>query len=80
MRSQPATEEDEEDYATLADDLLIGADAIALFVFGDVRHRRRIYYYATEAKVRMPTFRMGNVICARKSTLLEWIVEQERRV
>ncbi len=62
----------------LADDLLRGADAIALFVFGDVKHRRKVYYYAGEAKVRMPTFRMGNVICARKSSLLDWIDRQER--
>jgi len=27
--------------------------------------------------VRMPTFRMGNVICARKSTLRNWIEIQE---
>jgi hypothetical protein len=25
----------------------------------------------------MPTFRMGNVICARKSKLLDWIEQQE---
>jgi len=63
---------------TLADDLLRGADAIALFVFGDAGQRRKVYYYAGEAKVRMPTFRMGNVICARKSKLLDWIESQER--
>ena len=63
--------------ATLAEDLLRGADAIALFVFGDVKQRRKVYYYASEAKVRMPTFRMGNVICARKSKLLDWIERQE---
>jgi hypothetical protein len=27
--------------------------------------------------VRMPTFRMGNVICARKSKLIGWIEQQE---
>jgi hypothetical protein len=62
---------------TLADDLLRGADAIAEFVFGSAKHRRKVYYLATEAKLRMPVFRIGSVICARKSTLIEWIERQE---
>jgi len=62
LRAGPATG---EVCPTLADDLLCGADAIAIFVFGDAKARRKVYYYAGEAKVRMPTFRMGNVICAR---------------
>ena len=74
MRAGPATE---EACPTLADDLLRGADAIAIFVFGDAKARRKVYYYAGEAKVRMPTFRLGNVICARKSTLRNWIEIQE---
>jgi len=74
LRAGPATE---EACPTLADDLLRGADAIAIFVFGDAKARRKVYYYAGEAKVRMPTFRMGNVICARKSTLRNWIEIQE---
>lgn len=74
MRAGPATE---EVCPTLADDLLRGADAISIFVFGDAKQRRKVYYYASEAKVRMPTFRMGNVICARKSKLMEWIEYQE---
>jgi hypothetical protein len=61
----------------LADDLLRGADAIAEFVFGSAKHRRKVYYLATEAKLRMPVFRIGSVICARKSTLIEWIERQE---
>jgi hypothetical protein len=74
LRAGPATE---KACPTLADDLLRGADAIAVFVFGDASARRKVYYYAGEAKVRMPTFRMGNVICARKSKLLDWIEAQE---
>ena len=62
---------------TLADDLLHGAEAIAIFVFGSVSHRRKVYYYASDAKVRMPVFRFGNVICARKSKLIAWIEAQE---
>lgn len=74
MRAGPATE---KACPALADDLLRGADAIAIFVFGEAKARRKVYYYAGEAKVRMPTFRMGNVICARKSRLLDWIEQQE---
>lgn len=62
----------------LADDLLHGADSIAEFVFGNVRHRRKVYYLATGAKIRrLPVFRMGSVLCARKSKLIEWIEQQE---
>lgn len=73
-RVQPATG---ELCPTIADDLLRGADAIAVFVFGSQKHRRKVYYYATDAKARMPVFRIGNVICARKSTLIGWIERQE---
>ncbi len=62
----------------LGDDLLHGADEIARFVFGDASHRRRVYYYASNAKIRMPIFRIGNVVCARKSRLLDWVSTQER--
>lgn len=64
---------------TLADDLLHGADAIAAFVFGDAKQRRKVYYYAGEAKLQLPVFRIGSVICARKSKLLEWVERQEAR-
>jgi hypothetical protein len=73
-RAQPATG---EVCPTIADDLLRGADEIARFVFGSPKHRRKIYYYATDAKVRMPVFRIGTIICARKSRLIEWIERQE---
>jgi hypothetical protein len=74
-RAGPATG---EVYLTIADDLLRGADEIARFVFGSTKHRRKVYYYATDAKVRMPVFRIGSVIHARKSKLIEWIERQER--
>ena len=74
LRAGPATG---EACPALADDLLRGADAIAQFVFGDVRQRRKVYYYASEAKVKLPIFRIGNVICARKSKLIDWIEQQE---
>jgi hypothetical protein len=57
------------------DDILRGADAIAAFVYGDKRHRRKVYNLAATSS--MPTFKLGAIICARKSTLLNWMKAQE---
>ena len=72
----PATE---ESCPTLAEDLLRGAEEIAIFMFGDVKHRRKVYYLTGEAPRGLPHFKMGSVICARKSTIRAWIAEQEGR-
>ncbi len=56
----------------LADDILKGADAIAEFIGED----RRAVYHAVR-KGTIPTFRIGENIRARKSTLLAWIAAQE---
>jgi hypothetical protein len=61
----------------LCDDILNGADAIAKFVFGDSKHRRKVYYLTGDAKKGIPYFKIGSLICARKSTLLRWIEQQE---
>ena len=53
-----------------------GAGEIAEFLFGDASERRRVYHLA--ASRQLPVFRLGNVICARESTLLDWITQQER--
>ena len=60
----------------LAEDLLRGADAIAEFFFGTRSERRKIYHLAESS--RLPVFRMGSVLCARKSRLLSWIEDQEQ--
>ncbi len=60
----------------LSDDLLEGADAIAEFVFGRAAMRRKVYHLAQDKK--FPVFKLGSKICARKSTLLQWIEAQER--
>jgi hypothetical protein len=60
----------------LADDLLRGADEISEFFFGSRTERRKIYHLAESS--RLPVFRMGSVLCARRSRLLAWIEEQER--
>lgn len=59
----------------LARDLLRGADKIAEYVFGDSAQRRKIYHLAEKSK--LPVFRLGAVLCARKSSLISWIEEQE---
>lgn len=63
--------------APLSDDLLIGADAIAAFVYGDTQQRRKIYHLAQTN--RIPVFKLGSSVCARRSTLLRWIEQQELR-
>ena len=62
----------------LADDILEGAEAIAEFLFGSPEFRRKIYYLAECSK--LPIFRLGSVLCARKSVLLRFISGQEDRV
>ena len=62
------------DNQPIAADILRGADEIAAFLGLD---RRAIYHAASRAK--LPTFRVGAIICARRSTLLAWIAEQEKR-
>lgn len=62
---------------TLAEDVLHGAEEIAEFLFGDRRLRRKVYYLAESS--RLPVFRYGARLNARRSTLLQWIAEQEQR-
>lgn len=61
----------------LSQDLLHGAKAIAVFVYGsdDETSTRRIYHAVD--KLGLPTFRMGSTICARRSSILKWIERQE---
>lgn len=61
----------------LADDLLEGADEIAEFIFGKRGGRRKVYYLAETS--RLPVFRLGAQLCARRSVLLRWISGQESR-
>ena len=61
----------------LAHDLLRGAEEIAVFLFGSKLHRRKVYHLAETS--RLPVFRLGSVLCARRSVLLDWIEKQEQR-
>jgi hypothetical protein len=58
----------------LHDDLLEGADAIAVFIFGDASKRRKVYHLQDS----LPLFRLGNSLCARKSSLISMIEAQEK--
>lgn len=59
-----------------ATDILRGGDAIAEFIYGDPVRKRSIYHLVRTAQ--LPVFRLGNVICARRSALIAWIAEQEQ--
>ncbi|WP_441256203.1 DNA-binding protein [Bradyrhizobium sp. 482_C4_N1_1] len=62
----------------IADDLLEGAEAIARYMFGTgtATKRRRVYHLAATSD--LPLFRLGEIICGRRSTLLAWIAEREQ--
>ena len=59
-----------------AKDLLRGADAIAAFLFDDAGMRRKVYHLV--ATSNLPVFKLGSMICARKSVLLQWVQRQEQ--
>ena len=60
----------------LGDDMLEGAAAIAKYLFGSQKHRRKVYYLAGTSK--LPIFRLGAMLCVRKSVLAEFITGQEK--
>lgn len=62
----------------LGDDLLIGAEAIAEYLFGDPKFRRRVYHLVR--KGALPTFKYGDTLCARRSTLLKDVAHREQAV
>lgn len=62
---------------TLAPDLLRGAKEISEFLFGTDGECRKVYHLAETSQI--PIFRLGSLLCARKSVLMEWIASQERR-
>ncbi|KQY21033.1 hypothetical protein ASD32_06540 [Rhizobium sp. Root483D2] len=57
----------------IAGDLLIGADAIAEYIG---LTRRQIYDLS--ARRVIPSFKIGKIVAARKSTLTRWIEDLER--
>jgi hypothetical protein len=65
--------------AGLSGDILRGAHNISKFLFGDPSKRRQVYHLAADPKNPLPTFKLGATVCARRSTLLQYIKEQEQR-
>lgn len=61
-----------EHATTLADDLLVGADAIARFTGWS---RRRVFYLI--GKGQLPHFKVGGRLHARKSRIVAWIARLE---
>jgi hypothetical protein len=66
-----------ETHPEFSKDLLRGAEAISEFLYGDSELRRKVYHLA--ATSNLPVFKLGSMICARKSVLLKWIGDQEER-
>jgi hypothetical protein len=60
---------------SLAGDILYGGSAIAEFLYGDAKCRRKVYNLVE--RDRLPHFNLGAGLCARKSVLLQWIRMQE---
>jgi hypothetical protein len=75
---EPNTVPNLTSHSELAEDILRGADEIAEFIFGERASRRKVYYLAECTK--LPIFRLGSVLCARRSVLMRWIEGQENRV
>lgn len=61
----------------LAADILHGAAEIALFLYGDEKHRKKVYRLIESGK--LPHFRLGANICSRRSVLRQWIERQEEQ-
>jgi hypothetical protein len=73
MQSEPGQVE-----PPLGDDLLIGAEKIAEYVFGDAKYRRRVYHMSNQGQ--LPTFKFGSILCARRSTLHKHVARCEQAV
>ena len=59
----------------IASDLLLGAEAIAEFLYGSKQARGKVYHLRRSSNV--PIGYLGSQLCARRSRLTEWIKAQE---
>jgi hypothetical protein len=64
----------EHDFAA---DMLRGAEEIAFYLYGRREERRKIYHLVRTSK--LPVFKLGAMICARRSVLRKWVEDQEGR-
>lgn len=63
-------------------DILHGCDQIAHFMFknDDTQHQRKVYrLHALDKRPKFPTFKLGGVLCARRSAILKYIEDQENK-
>lgn len=67
----------------LGDDLMRGADEIRRFMFGEAADQkqadadtRAVYHLASKRQLGL--FKLGGVLCGRKTTILRWIEQQEQ--
>lgn len=56
-------------------DVLKGAAEIATFLLGSAARRREVYHLVEQGI--LPHFKLGSIICARRSTLTSWIARME---
>ncbi len=75
MLSGPDERAEMIEQSELSSDLLEGADEIAEFM--GLESKRRVYHLCESGS--LPIFRLGRIICARKSTLLSHIKAQEKQ-
>ncbi|MGA7329507.1 MAG: DNA-binding protein [Rhodomicrobium sp.] len=77
MQEETKTGFNHGNVSNFAKDLLRGAQAIAEYTFGsaETKYRRKVYHLS--ATGQLPTFRMGNELCMRKSTLLRKVESRE---
>lgn len=67
-----------DDDPDLSKDILRGADELAEFLFGSKTQRRKVYHLVATSK--LPVFKLGSMICGRKSIIVRWIEAQETRI
>lgn len=68
--------QDHQNRDDLSGDLLYGAAAIARFLFGSEKDRRKVYGLADSAAI--PTFKLNGVACGRRTSIASRILERER--
>lgn len=61
----------------LAQDLMNGAGPIAEFIYGEDNEPNRRKVYHLSDKHGLPTFKLGGVLCGRRSTIMRWVEQQE---
>jgi hypothetical protein len=67
---------------TISNDIIMGARAIADFLFPDDPGALRLVYRLVSEvppEDQLPVFRLGTRLAARKSTLLQWIAKREEQ-